>query len=72
MWNVWDTNAQNIFVQKSEKKNKRSPRITTRRWVDYINIDQEIGWEVVDWIDLAQHMYRWRDLVNTEMNFRVL
>jgi hypothetical protein len=31
----------------------------------------EIGLSVVDWIGVAQDRYRWRDLVNSEMNFRV-
>jgi len=33
---------------------------------------QEIGWEFVDWIHLAPDTGRWRALVNTEINFRVL
>jgi hypothetical protein len=27
----------------------------------------EIGWDVMDWIDLAQDRNRWRDRVNTVM-----
>jgi hypothetical protein len=30
---------------------------------------QEIGWEGVYWIDLAQHGDSWRAAVNTVMNF---
>jgi hypothetical protein len=33
---------------------------------------REIGWGSVDWIQLAQDRDRWRDLVNTVMNLRVL
>jgi hypothetical protein len=33
---------------------------------------REIGWESVDWIQLAEYRDRWRDLVNTVMNLRVL
>jgi hypothetical protein len=33
---------------------------------------REIGWESVDWIQLAQDRDRWRDHVNTVMNLRVL
>jgi hypothetical protein len=32
----------------------------------------EIGLSVVDWIGLAQDRYRWRAVVNTVMNIRVL
>jgi hypothetical protein len=40
--------------------------------VDNINIDlREIGWDGMDWIDLAQDRDQWRALVNTVMNLRV-
>jgi hypothetical protein len=29
---------------------------------------REIGWDGMDWIDLAQDRNRWRALVNTVMN----
>jgi hypothetical protein len=32
---------------------------------------REIGWDDVDWIDLAQDRYQWRALVSTVMNLRV-
>jgi hypothetical protein len=32
---------------------------------------QEVGWECVDWIDIAQDRDRWRALVNVVMTFRV-
>jgi hypothetical protein len=32
---------------------------------------REIGWDGIDWIDLAQNMDQWRDLVSTVMNLRV-
>jgi hypothetical protein len=42
------------------------------KWADNINIDlAEIGWDGVDWIDLAQDRDQWRALVNTVMNFQV-
>jgi hypothetical protein len=42
------------------------------RWVDYIKMDlREIGWDAMDWIDLAQNRNQWRPLVNTAMNLRV-
>jgi hypothetical protein len=40
--------------------------------VDNIKIDlTEIGWDGVDWIELAQDRDQWRALVNTVMNLRV-
>jgi hypothetical protein len=62
--------AYRILVEKSEGKRPRGrPR---RRCVDNIKIDlREIGWDGMHWIELAQDMDRWRDLVNTVMNLRV-
>jgi hypothetical protein len=43
-----------------------------RRWVDNIKVDvREIGWDGMDWIDLAQNRYQWRTLVNTVMKLRI-
>jgi hypothetical protein len=43
-----------------------------RRWVDNIKmVVREIGWDVMDWIDLAQDRDQWMALVNTVMNLRV-
>jgi hypothetical protein len=40
--------------------------------VDNIKMDlREIGWDGVDWVDLAQVRDQWRALVNTVMNLRV-
>ena len=42
-----------------------------RRWENNIRINlQELGCGVVDWIELAQDMDRWRALVNAVMNRR--
>jgi hypothetical protein len=44
-----------------------------RRWEDGIRMDlNEIGWESVHWIKLAQDRRRWRAIVNTVISLRVL
>jgi hypothetical protein len=43
------------------------------RWEDGIRMDlREMGWESVEWIQLAQDRNRLRAFVNTVMNLRVL
>jgi hypothetical protein len=40
--------------------------------VDNIKMNlREIGWDGVDWIDMAQDRDQWRALVNTVMNILV-
>jgi hypothetical protein len=64
-------NAYRIFVGKSE--GKRPLGRLRRRWVDNIKIDfREIGWDGMDWIDLAEDRNQRRALVNTVVNLRVL
>jgi hypothetical protein len=42
------------------------------RWIDNIKMDlREIGWGVMDWIDLAQDRDQWRALGNIVMNLQV-
>jgi hypothetical protein len=42
------------------------------RWVDNIKMDiREVGWEGMDWTDLAQDRDRWRAVVNAVMNLQV-
>jgi hypothetical protein len=44
------------------QKGKRPLGRTRRRWVDNVKMDLGvIGWDGVDWIDLAQDMGQWGD-----------
>jgi hypothetical protein len=63
-------NAYRLLVRKPEgKRPLGKPR---RRWVDNIKMDLlEVGWDVVDWIALAQDRDKWRPLVNAVMELRV-
>jgi hypothetical protein len=36
-----------------------------------MNNNREVGWDGMDWIDLAEDRDRWRALVNAVMNLRV-
>jgi hypothetical protein len=63
-------NAYRILVGKAE--GRRSLGKPRHRWADNIEMDlREIGWDGMDWIDLAQDRGQWRALVNTVMNIRV-
>ena len=59
-----------VLVGKPEEKRPLGrPR---RRWEDNIKMDfQEVGFGVMDWIELAHDRDRWRVLVNAVMNLRV-
>jgi hypothetical protein len=63
-------NADRILVGNLEgRRPLERPR---RRWLDNINMDpREIGWDGVDWIDVAQDRDQWRALVNAVTNLRV-
>jgi hypothetical protein len=63
-------NAYRLLVGKPEGKR---PLGRARSWrVDDIKMDlRDIGWDGMDWIDLAQDRDQWRVLVNTVMNLRV-
>jgi hypothetical protein len=64
-------NECKILVGKPEDKRPLEDE-TRRRWVDNIKIDlREIGWDGMDWIDLAEDRDPWRALVSTVMNYRV-
>jgi hypothetical protein len=63
-------NAYRMLVENPEVKRPLGrPR---RGWVDNIKMDlRDIGWDDMDWIDLAQDRDQWSVLVNTVMNIRV-
>jgi hypothetical protein len=63
-------NAYRIFVGNPEGKRPLGrPR---RWWVDNIKMNlREIGWDGMDWIDLAQDRDQSRALVNAVMNLQV-
>jgi hypothetical protein len=63
-------NAYGILVGKPE--GKRPLGKARRRWVDSGKMDlKRIGWDGMDWLDLAQDKDQWRTVVNTVMNVRV-
>jgi hypothetical protein len=63
-------NEYKILVGKPE--GKRPLGRSRRRWVDGVKMGlREIGWDGMDWIDLAQDGDQWRALVNTVMKLRV-
>jgi hypothetical protein len=66
-----ERNVYRVLTGKPEGKRLLGrPR---RRWDDGIRMDlREIGLGSVDWIQLAQDRDRWRAVVNTVMNLRVL
>jgi hypothetical protein len=60
-----------VLVGKT--KGKRPLERPRRRCEDGIKVDlREIGWGSIEWIQLAQCRGRWRAVVNTVMNLRVL
>jgi hypothetical protein len=63
-------NAYRILVGNPEGKRPLGrPRCW---WVDNIKMYlREIGWDGMDWIDMAQDRDQWRALVNAVMNLQV-
>jgi len=54
------------------KRDGKRPRGRPRcSWEDNIKMGlQEVGYEVMDWVDVAQDKERWRALVNAVWNLR--
>jgi hypothetical protein len=69
---MWDKrNPCKLLAGKPD--GKRPLGRPSRRWVDNIRMDVgEVRWGDVYWIGLAQDRNRWRALVNSVMNLRVL
>jgi hypothetical protein len=69
---AWERNMYRVLVGKPE--GKRPLERSRRRWEDGIRMDlREIGWgEGVEWIQLDRVRCRWRAVVNTVINLRVL
>jgi hypothetical protein len=60
-------------VLVGKPKGKRPLGRPRRTWEDGIRMDLvEVRWGSVEWIQLAQDRDRWRSLVNTATNLRVL
>jgi hypothetical protein len=61
-------NAYTLLVGEPEGK-----RPLGLSWVDKIRMNLvDVGWGDVDWIGLAQDRDRWRALMNSVLNLRVL
>jgi predicted small integral membrane protein len=62
-------NVYRVLMGKSEGKTPL--KRFKHRWEDNIKMDlRQIGWCVVDWINLAQDRNQWWALVNTVINLR--
>jgi hypothetical protein len=71
MWHAWKRKVYKALMRKPERKTPlERPR---RRWEVGIRVDLgQTGWGSVEWINVVQDRDRWRDLVTTVMNLRVM
>jgi hypothetical protein len=68
---MWRSGMHIEYCWESQKE-KKPLEIPRSRWVYNTEMDlREIGWDGMNWIDLAQDRDQWRGLVNTVINFRV-
>jgi hypothetical protein len=68
--NAEERNAYRILVGKPERKKPLEDQ-NVGGWTILKYTLKDIGWDGMDWIDLAQGRDQWRALVNTVMNLRV-
>jgi hypothetical protein len=62
-------NASTYRILVGKPEGRRPLGRPRSRWVNNIKMYLiEIGWDGMDWTDLAEDMYQWRALVNTVMN----
>jgi hypothetical protein len=74
MGRACSTNVEkkNAYILVGKPEGKRPLGRSRSRWVNNIKMNvREIGWDGMDWIDLAQDRDQWRALVNTAVNLRV-
>jgi hypothetical protein len=70
---LWGRGEERIQDFDGKPEGKRPLGRPRRRREDGMRMDlREIGRGSVDWIQVAQDRDRWRAVVNTVMNFRVL
>jgi hypothetical protein len=64
-----EMNAYNTFVGKREVGRALGRRKYS--WESNIKKDvRGMGWEILDWIHLAQDRDQWQSVMNTRMNIR--
>jgi hypothetical protein len=64
------TNEYRVLFRNPEGKRPLGrPR---RKWEDNVGTDlEDMGWDSMDWIDLAEDRDQWHAIVNTVMNIRL-
>jgi hypothetical protein len=61
-----DLRKSQLLLPSQKERPQGRPR---HKWVDNIKLDlREIGWDGMDWIDLAQDREQWRTHVIMVMN----
>ena len=68
-WDVsYEKSTYRVLVKEPERK--RSLARHKRKWVNNIKMNlHEIKWDVLAWNNLAQDRDRWRDAVDSVLNF---